>query len=235
MKKIIFLSCILFVQLTKAQDVIFIFDGTTIESKVIAIESEVIKYKLWNSEEDSIYSIPKTEVIMINYANGNRDMFVNNESATQTPLFYDANEQLEYDKESFSKLRLGNKLLTEREAFLLLSYDNENIYKETWVGANRQRNVGNALFFSGFALLVSSDALWVYNVLNNNNFFIEFLTFSGHMCGTGMFVVGVIFKTIGQKRMDWVLDTYNCKIRLNNQTSLSVMPTPLGLGLQLNF
>ncbi|HQB20532.1 MAG TPA: hypothetical protein PK495_08150, partial [Bacteroidales bacterium] len=121
MKKIIFLSCILFVQLTKAQDVIFIFDGTTIESKVIAIESEVIKYKLWNSEEDSIYSIPKTEVIMINYANGNRDMFVNNESATQTPLFYDANEQLEYDKESFSKLRLGNKLLTEREAFLLLS------------------------------------------------------------------------------------------------------------------
>ncbi|HQB19557.1 MAG TPA: hypothetical protein PK495_03155, partial [Bacteroidales bacterium] len=84
-------------------------------------------------------------------------------------------------------------------------------------------------------LLVSSDALWVYNVLNNNNFFIEFLTFSGHMCGTGMFVVGVIFKTIGQKRMDWVLDTYNCKIRLNNQTSLSVMPTPLGLGLQLNF
>ena len=55
------------------------------------------------------------------------------------------------------------------------------------------------------------------------------------MCGTGMFVVGVIFKTIGQKRMDWVLDTYNCKIRLNNQTSLSVMPTPLGLGLQLNF
>ena len=111
-------------------------------------------------------------------------MFVNNESATQTPLFYDANEQLEYDKESSSKLRLGNKLLTEREAFLLLSYDNENIYKETWVGANRQRNVGNALFFSGLALLVSSNILWAYNTLNNNDLLISLITFSGHVYGT---------------------------------------------------
>ena len=117
----------------------------------------------------------------------------------------------------------------------MLSYDNENIYKETWVGANRQRNVGNALFFSGLALLVSSNILWAYNTLNNNDLLISLITFSGHVYGTGMFAVGLVFKTIGQKRMSWVLDTYNCKIRLNNQTSLSVMPTPLGLGLQLNF
>ncbi len=235
MKKLFLLSFIFLLHLSKAQDIIFIYDGTKINAQVISIENEIVTYKIWNNLTDTIYTIPQKKIIMINYANGNRSIFANNENNMLPFPSYNENELLEYDKLSSSKLRLGNKLLTEKEAFYLLFYEKGNIYSDTWLGANKQKHVGNILFISGLLLSISSNIVIIYDILYKNNIPILLLSFSGHTIGLGMFTVGLIFKIIGESRMNWTLDTYNCKIRLNNQTSLNFMPSPTGLSLQLKF
>ncbi len=60
-----------------AQDVIVKKDGSTIASKVLEINQNEIKYKKFNNQNGPTYSISKSEILSINYENGEKDMFNN--------------------------------------------------------------------------------------------------------------------------------------------------------------
>lgn len=76
-KRILLLS--LFILLSEvmilAQDVIVLNDGSTIISKVLEVNPDNIRYKKASNEHGPIYTIPITNVVSINYANGLRDTF----------------------------------------------------------------------------------------------------------------------------------------------------------------
>ena len=76
MKKIVvvFLSTMLFLNIVKAQDIIYKTDGDEIKAKVLEV-SEVIKYKKADNADGPTYSIAKQDVFMIKYANGTKEMF----------------------------------------------------------------------------------------------------------------------------------------------------------------
>lgn len=78
MKFIRLLLCISLLCITgfaQAQDVILKKDDTTILSKVVEVNTTDIKYKKWSNQDGPTYSINRTEIKSINYANGDIDYF----------------------------------------------------------------------------------------------------------------------------------------------------------------
>lgn len=80
MNKVLFTSlfCISFVVISDiccAQDIIFLRNGEEIESKVIEVLPDLIKYNKWTNQNGPLYSIDKSEVFMIKYPDGSKDVF----------------------------------------------------------------------------------------------------------------------------------------------------------------
>lgn len=87
MKRLVFgLIIVLSACCVKAQDVIVKKDNSTILSKVTKVSQIEIEYKKWSNLDGPIYIVPISEVLRINYENGEYDEFVgeqmeaNNES-----------------------------------------------------------------------------------------------------------------------------------------------------------
>ncbi len=70
----------LFINLS-AQDIIFTRKGEEIKSKVLEITPDLVKYKKFDNLEGPQYSMKKSNVFMIKYQNGSKDIF-DNETAT---------------------------------------------------------------------------------------------------------------------------------------------------------
>ena len=76
MKKLSLFVILFYTSLTiMAQDVIVKQDGSTILSKVMEINSAEIKYKKWSNVDGPIYAISRSEVLSINYQNGEVEVF----------------------------------------------------------------------------------------------------------------------------------------------------------------
>ena len=58
-----------------AQDVIVKKDGSTILSKVLEVNAADIKYKKFSNQNGPTYTISKSEILSINYENGEKDNF----------------------------------------------------------------------------------------------------------------------------------------------------------------
>lgn len=84
MKKFLFLVFLLAISLTSmktyAQDVITKKDGSEIQAKVLEVISTEVKYKKFDNQTGPTYSIQKSEVLMVKYENGTKDIFANESS-----------------------------------------------------------------------------------------------------------------------------------------------------------
>src|SRR6186713_1088642 len=68
-----FFFCLI-VQASLAQDIILKTNGDEIQSKVVEIDAEKVKYKKYENPDGPLYSIAVAEVFMIRYANGSKDV-----------------------------------------------------------------------------------------------------------------------------------------------------------------
>lgn len=66
-----------------AQDVIIKTDGSELKGKVTEVATDVIKYHRADNLEGPLYSLPKTEVFMVLYANGTRETFTQPRTETK--------------------------------------------------------------------------------------------------------------------------------------------------------
>ena len=74
MRKLIILLS--FVSLNvSAQDVIVKKDGSTILSKVLEVNKGDIRYKKHSNQKGPTYTLDKSEILSINYENGDKDTF----------------------------------------------------------------------------------------------------------------------------------------------------------------
>ncbi len=74
-KALMLFCCIFFTGHVFSQDIIFLKTGDEIKSKVLEITSDQIKYKKWDNPDGPTYSTPKSDVFMIKYKNGSKDVF----------------------------------------------------------------------------------------------------------------------------------------------------------------
>ncbi|GHT10263.1 hypothetical protein FACS189415_8000 [Bacteroidia bacterium] len=84
MKKIIFAFFLLAstVSVINAQDIITQKNGDEIKAKVLEVGANDVKYKKFGNESGPTYTLSKSEIFMIKYENGEKDMF---EKTAATP------------------------------------------------------------------------------------------------------------------------------------------------------
>jgi hypothetical protein len=75
MKRLIVLIFTLLVSYTYAQDLIILRNGDEIKAKVTEILSETVKYKRYSNQTGPTYSIDISEIFMIRYESGDKDVF----------------------------------------------------------------------------------------------------------------------------------------------------------------
>ena len=59
------------------QDIITKKSGEDITSKVIEITLNEVKFKKWDNQDGPLISISKSDILMIRYQNGTKDLFNN--------------------------------------------------------------------------------------------------------------------------------------------------------------
>jgi len=100
MKKIIVVCAImLFSSIGFAQDVLTKKTGEEIQSKVLEVTTAEIKYKKFDNPNGPTFTILKSEVLMIRYENGSKDIFNEpqiaqgqKQSSTENPVPFNKNE-----------------------------------------------------------------------------------------------------------------------------------------------
>lgn len=120
MKKELFLFALIACINANAQDVIVKKDGSTILSKVLEVNPSDIKYKKFSNQNGPTYTINKSEVMAINYENGEKDLFDDvspSNTSTQT------------SSSSSSSQRILNKKPDSRNSEIIASYN--TIYQPT--------------------------------------------------------------------------------------------------------
>lgn len=84
MKNIIIVLALTFLSMySYAQDIIVKRDGSIIQAKVSEIDTSGVKYKKWTNQDGPTYVIAKSDVLAINYPNGEKDTF--EETTTSSP------------------------------------------------------------------------------------------------------------------------------------------------------
>lgn len=66
------LCCIPFVQ---AQDIITTKDGKDIQSKILEVNPNEVKYKKYNNLDGPTFTLSKSEILIVRYENGENEVF----------------------------------------------------------------------------------------------------------------------------------------------------------------
>ena len=74
-KNLLLVLLLFLVNATKAQDIIYLKTGEEILAKVIEINPTDIQYRKYNDKDGPLYTRNKSEVFMIKYPNGTKDVF----------------------------------------------------------------------------------------------------------------------------------------------------------------
>lgn len=80
-KSVLFLICIIASLNVHAQDIITKSNGDEIAVKVLEVNPDNLKYKLWDYMDGPTYTILKSEILLVKYENGHKDVFAGKESA----------------------------------------------------------------------------------------------------------------------------------------------------------
>ena len=67
--------CLLSISLVKAQDIIVLKNADEIQAKVQSIGQNEVSYRKWSNLEGPIYTLYKSQILFIKYANGEKEIF----------------------------------------------------------------------------------------------------------------------------------------------------------------
>lgn len=228
MKALYFLAfftggCLLSMQ---AQDTIVSKNGNRHIVKVEKIDVENVEYKKWSFLDGPSYVIPKKDIEVINYANGYTETFKKE---------FGKNEVLRFDNDAPSNLRMGKTYLSEEEAVEILSLLQPDCYEKMFDKACKMRRLGKSLTIPGAIAAPLGGVLMLIGYFDpsSREVFIPGTVF--FVIGTGLLVSGAVLWDTGNKRINNVVNAFNTKVQLNNQTSLSVYALPNGVGMRLKF
>jgi len=143
-----------------AQDVILKRDGSDIKAKVLEITGQQVKYKDYDFQSGPTRNINISDVFMITYENGRKEVF-NQQSSAPAPKGenYNAPPQSDLQKEFY---RIGSD---DDEMLNFFRRNNFNKYYEDFQSACRMRSAGKGLFGAGMGLSAAGLVLTVTGVV----------------------------------------------------------------------
>lgn len=131
---LLILATISFTLAAKAQDIIVKLDKSEIRCKVAEITPETIKYKKWEMPDGPLYNIARSDVFMIIYANGQREVIRQSQTAqaagstTSSEPVASASKQLLDTTINYQELKIKYKptrLVASPETPLTIGFDQE--------------------------------------------------------------------------------------------------------------
>jgi len=123
MKYFIFLVGILLISTySLAQDIIYKADGSEIKAKIIEITTNKIKYKIFAQLEDTIMDIPISQVFMIIYEGGEKEVFKKEEEQQ-----FDINIQSDIKISEIAKDNLSIEIIDNRDNKVLIGKEPDRI------------------------------------------------------------------------------------------------------------
>lgn len=141
-----------------AQDIIVKKDGSTILSKVLEINTSDVKYKKSSNLNGPIYTIKISEIMSINYENGEKDDFRNSNSLLET-------------KEDALSQNFVRKPADKRNVELIDMYN--NVYSPKKNLKNRNKKANSYILFFGVepSSIMSNDEIEIQLVRTDMNIF----------------------------------------------------------------
>lgn len=229
-----------------SQDIIMLKTGDEIQSKVVEVGIDIIKYNRFDNLTGPIYTVEKSKVFMIKYQNGSKDIFteqnkitteepksiVPNAPPTQTEITKPVESNL-LSLESNNEIFLNYKKLKPRQVSQLMSAYPE-IQKEYKTGRT-YNTIAKCIMVPLFA----SEALAIVQILNNKVDHISDMPIINRKYGPTLIVMGgcfvsyVVVATIGNTKVMKSVNNYNNKIAPS--TSFQFYLSPYSLGVAMKF
>ena len=124
MKQLSFLCFTLFSFIAYSQDLITTKKGEDIQTKVLEINTTEVKYKKADNLEGPIYTILKSDILIIRYANGTKDVFNEEKEVISTKTENSKGNYMTYERnryflvgENISKDKMISLLQEDKEAY----------------------------------------------------------------------------------------------------------------------
>ena len=114
-----------------AQDLIVKKDGSVIQAKVIKIGTSEVEYKKWSNQDGPQYSIAISDILAINYKNGEKETFDNvgaNVTANETPS----------EKDAMVNPTEGKPVASSDNAGLIAKYNNQVVQSRLYKTKEKQ-------------------------------------------------------------------------------------------------
>jgi len=222
---------------TFAQDVILKRDGLDIKAKVLEITDQQVKYKDYDFQDGPIRNINISDVFMITYENGQKEVFNHQPSApTNQGRDYSAPPQSDLQKEFY---RIGSD---DEEMLRYFKKNNFSNYYEDFQSACRMRNVGKGLLGAGIGLASGGFALMIAGFVVGDSDVSPWLIISGYSAmsaGEVLVIASIPVSAVAGGRKRAIKNNFAREqfgyYGVHQQPKLNFGLTTTGIGLTLNF
>ena len=172
MKKIIFLLMTFSVFSASAQDVIVKRNGDELQCKILEVSKNEVKYKRWSNQEGPAFTEKKSDIFMIKYENGEKDVIAYEtpalESSISTPdmTYTTPNEIIVADPTPISNIYLKYKAFGSKSGIIKWGHPQtkeqaQNILTKDWLdysSARKGERAGKIMAFTGGTLFLGGVA-----------------------------------------------------------------------------
>jgi hypothetical protein len=236
-----------------AQDTIVFRNGDELKVKVKEVSDTELKYQLWNNQDGPMYTKRVSEIFMVKYKGGYREVYGNTKqpsvNAPQTGNTSYDNGTYNYSGDGHMEHSDGDLLLNRRKMNDAQIKDVLGIRGyETYKSASAQRRSGKTLVTLG----------WIEFGLGVGFFTLAAIVEDGDVTIPGSILIfasqielplGYVLKGVGTSRLNWLVDDYNSnRSSYSDNLSIGFAPTlvcapdaagnrtfGLGAGLSLHF
>ncbi len=227
-----------------AQDIITKKDGSELEAKVTEVTQTEVKYQRFDNLSGPVYTMPRSEIFMIKYQGGMKDVFGVETAPATAPATASQPQSTQYNTVA-PILCLGLKTHSTLTIYQTLSQTDQILYNHFKEG-NSLNKVGTSLLIPGcvlggiglIAMLAgaSSDYDDYYHDSYNDGY--EAIVAGGVLFGIGgsLCVASIPLKIIGKRMKKNAVGTFNsryCNQHSNVQLNLNINAN--GAGLAIGF
>ncbi len=232
-----------------AQDVIVKRNGDELQCKILEVSKNEVKYKRWSNQDGPMFAEKKTDIFMIKYENGEKEMMSYVSPALTTPVATPglttepAREITLADPTPISNVYLDYNCWRGSGIYkwghLQTTEQTKQIFTNDWLCYEKSRKedrrgrifaiTGGTLLIGGLGWTVAhvvfckkySDVYDIYDLRYYDDMkFISRIPMLGGICiGTPMFIVSVIRAKRGHKNATQIVGKYNDEYEKDSKKS----------------
>jgi hypothetical protein len=201
-----------------AQDLITKKDGTDIKAIVEEVGSKEVKYKEYSNPEGPVYSLPKSDVLMIIYENGKKEIMGQMQNTIPDGV-------MTLDWRS-GKLAINGMAIDKKSTYLYLSPEAEAMYKSGDIISS----IGDGMMAGGIGF---AGGYLIGSLISKGDIKRDLPVYG--VCA-GIAILGIPLHFIGVNKIKKAINDYNTKhgfAQTSPEVSFGVQN--YGIGLAINF